>query len=675
MTLSTKHIVLASVVLLVAIALRISFSWTSLELLPATSDEASSVLLAKSISQGSTPLLFTGQPYQFPAESYLMAPFVDWMPRNVIGARYQALLLGVLTTCMMLITAWALLPAGARWPALLLILLPSSYWLQHQSGYTPPQYAMTALLVSLVFLFVSLANKYRQRSLIFLMAGLSGGLLLSNHMLGLSVILGASVVLSMQALNTRNFRTIFAYLAGLAAGALPYILAMMLIEGAYDGVTKSVSSAVAWQHLNAYAFTQTIPGVLGINPVLFTDIYTHLGWGESLRLPFSVLFAAVIALAVWIRSKNYFADITQRSIPDSHPVDMFLIAVLLALVMFVFSARAYPQGYRFLLVIVWCFPFLIGYLYSAGGSVIKRTVTVFVIAYASFNVVASVDMIGKWRQVPDGIKDYAHTPDLEPLLNYLDENNVEHCYASFWIAYRVSFESDEKIDCALPYNERFYTWPIPDKSGFDDKDDVPYILMDTNRSELKPVIFKYHMDKSGFESERTEIGPFTVFNNFRHAGYERDRLLPITDYSISTLLKPGVDIPRMHDGNIGTYWTSDSPQQKWMGLEIKFNRPSMIQRIILRYNGDALHVPKMLWIYTLSNGEWVHVKKAWHKFTQLDHVNGKPEFGGYQKAIWLDDPQPVDAIRLKAAIPDYTIHWSIAEIELGEEITAGAGAD
>ena len=77
--------VLTGLVILVAIGLRIAFTWTSLELLPATSDEASSVLLAKDIASGERPLLFSGQPYQFPLESYLMAPFIDWMPMDKDG--------------------------------------------------------------------------------------------------------------------------------------------------------------------------------------------------------------------------------------------------------------------------------------------------------------------------------------------------------------------------------------------------------------------------------------------------------------------------------------------------------------------------------------------------------------------------------------------------------------
>ena len=97
-----------------AIFLRLVFLWISLTNLPVTSDEASSVLLAKMISRGEFPLLFLGQPYQFPIESYLMAPLVEWMPRSPFGARYQMIILGLLAVWGFILIARTAFSKGVR---------------------------------------------------------------------------------------------------------------------------------------------------------------------------------------------------------------------------------------------------------------------------------------------------------------------------------------------------------------------------------------------------------------------------------------------------------------------------------------------------------------------------------------------------------------------------------
>jgi hypothetical protein len=299
---------------------------------------------------------------------------------------------------------------------------------------------------------------------------------------------------------------------------------------------------------------------------------------------------------------------------------------------------------------------------------------VFAVIYALFNVAASTDMINKWRENDGAVKEFAHTPDLQPLLEYLGSKDVEYCYASFWIAYRITFESDEHIVCAVPFNERFSGWSVPNKNRIDKKSDVPYVLMDTNRSELTPEFFEFDLAKSKFVSEQADVGKFRVFYDFSHPGFDFDQPLPRTSYSISTLENPDRDLQEMHDGDINTYWTSDNKQQKWMGLEVKLDVPSNIQRITLRYAEEAIKQPRMLWISTLKQGEWSHVKRSWYTLTKIDSENGSPVYGRYQNVIWFDTPMTIEAIRLKNAIPDYTINWSIAELELGTRNAASPEA-
>jgi len=60
--------------LLLGLALRVSFFAISVHRIPPMADEAITALQAKQILQGHCPLLFTAQPYMFPLESYLNVP-------------------------------------------------------------------------------------------------------------------------------------------------------------------------------------------------------------------------------------------------------------------------------------------------------------------------------------------------------------------------------------------------------------------------------------------------------------------------------------------------------------------------------------------------------------------------------------------------------------------------
>ena len=158
---STRILIL---LIFAALTLRVLFIWASLSYLPATSDEASLALLAKMISRGARPLLFIGQPYQFPIESYLMSPFIEWLPRNAIGVRYQCLLLGLLSTVGFIAILRQALPSGLRWPSILLVLFPSAYLLMLTSAYAPPQYSIS---ITLAWMSIFSALRAREKSSIF----------------------------------------------------------------------------------------------------------------------------------------------------------------------------------------------------------------------------------------------------------------------------------------------------------------------------------------------------------------------------------------------------------------------------------------------------------------------------------------------------------------------------
>jgi hypothetical protein len=526
-------IVLPLVLLGIAILLRGLFAWTSLAHLPATSDEASSVLLAKMIFRGLRPLLFVGQPYQFPVEAYLMAPFVEWLPRNAFGARYQTLLFGFLSLLGLLLIVRTAFPKGLRWPAGLLVLFPSGYLLMLTSAYAPPQYAM---FLTLAWLSTYLALQARQRAstLLVLLSGLTSGLALSNHPLSVTIIAGIFIFILFGGNSWRGLQSALLFAAGFLVGALPYILAMWHHPGAYSNIPDTLSITKTFFRLLAAVFTRCFAGGMGVNPVLFPDFDFYLGWPDGLRSVFVLCYIPLLIFVVGSRLRVFYRAVANRCWPTMLLVDIALIASVLMFLLFAYHLAGYGS-YRYLLPAVWSFPFLVGHAYLQCRGRWQGVIGWAVIVLALFNFATSAAMIKQWRK-PGRIMHHSDTPPIDALLQELKSRNITHCYASFWLAYRITYESDENIKCAMPYNERFLYWPLPYKEEVDDAPEAVYVLTESSQARLSASIFENDLMTQGIEFQVFEVGnkisSFLIYHHFNYPPSQKERTLDQSEYRL-----------------------------------------------------------------------------------------------------------------------------------------------
>ena len=450
-----------------AIILRLCFTWISLTHLPVTSDEASSVLLAKMIARGALPLLFLGQPYQFPIESYLMSPLVELVPRTPLGARYQQLVFGFIGFLGFLAIARSEFPRGSRWPTLLLLFFPSAYFLVYLSAYAPPQYSVSLTLAWVSIYCAVRANKSNRRLLLIAIAGLCCGLAVSNHLLTITISVGVFLLILFPGSRRLSLQGIAVFIVCCILGALPYILAHLLIPGAYKNLPSSVTFIDGLSRLVNPALTQTLPGAMGVNPILFPDLQGHVKWPASLRTLFAlfylILFVSLTAQRLW----RFLIQLSKRQWPRLEIVDLALVGSLLSLWVFA-SHNTAASSYRYVLPAVWCFPFLIGHAYRSWPGRFCSSIGCIAIVLALFNIGVTLQMMIKWSNA-DQLERYALSPRIDPLLEMLHEKEITHCYASFWLAYRITYETDEQIICSLPYNQRFPLWPIPYKAEVDNR--------------------------------------------------------------------------------------------------------------------------------------------------------------------------------------------------------------
>jgi hypothetical protein len=91
-----------------------------------------------------------------------------------------------------------------------------------------------------------------------------------------------------------------------------------------------------------------------------------------------------------------------------------------------------------------------------------------------------------------------------PLVELLDEHHVRHFYANYWVAYRVDFETHERLIAAPITNDRYraYTREV-------ERDPHPaHVFLAGTRVE-KP--FRAYLDATGIPYEVVTRGPWRVY--------------------------------------------------------------------------------------------------------------------------------------------------------------------
>ncbi len=191
-------------------------------------------------------------------------------------------------------------------------------------------------------------------------------------------------------------------------------------------------------------------------------------------------------------------------------------------------------------------------------------------------------MMMLWSDKEHGVFDFAYTYDLQPVIDYMQDQEVTHCYASFWIAYRITFATNEDIICAQPYNERFHGWPLLFKDVVDKVKDTPVIMMESDRSELSAYRYKEHLFSSYIYSDECQIGPYLLFENFKHKKYKNSKKLTVLSDSFRVSVSNEKKVLlELSDHDPSTRWISDSNQKKGMGLTVSLDEAYPVEVVDL----------------------------------------------------------------------------------------------
>jgi len=605
--------------------------------------------------RGRFPLLFMAQPYLFPLESYLSAPLMPLLPYNAGGIRLPLLLMGLVTTvlCLRLVQSWGTF--SRTWPAWLLILIPSPYLMTFFAAYSPPSYPSLLLFIALVLNL----TRWRPEKIIpaGLSAGISGfatGLICSGTLLAAPLVPVAGALVCLRKSWRTGLLCALLFAAGVTAGLAPYWFAKKSYPGAYDAVSGTVPAREALSRLVDPVILFSIPHTLGYRTTIIPDAAETAGILPARGAPvagvaWTLLLVIVMATCGWRLVQRWMRD--RR--PSVETADAMAGISAAAVILFLFSSRFAAGECRYLLPLALCLPLLTGWLYSIAGSQARRIIGIFAVAWALVNIGSSAALLRWWSASGfDGIFN-----DARPAVAELQKQNITHAYASYFDAYAINYLSGETIVCSQPYNERFFSWPLPYKEAVDAATHVAFALGPSHR--FKAEYFEADMARMGVTYRTETAGKFKIYSEFKTgSGASVPVDIPYTVHSAEQ--ETALEI--LHDGNYTTRWESREMQKAGFFLELRLSEPRMVDAIYLYYNFAHHRRPEALSVRVPDQAGWRTVaENAGETLCVVELANGHPVYGNQHQLVSFP-PVMTDRVRIEIARPAEGKPWLIGEI-------------
>jgi hypothetical protein len=246
--------------------------------------------------------------------------------------------------------------------------------------------------------------------------------------------------------------------------------------------------------------------------------------------------------------------------------------------------------------------------------------------------------------------------------------NITHCYASYWLTYRIAFESDEKIICAQVHNERFPQWPIPYKREVDKAPSSVFVLRQTSR--FTPFFFMDSLKNANIGYKRSvvelnhNIEPFNIYSDFHFLSSATEQSISNNSYSLATngVLR-GVEF--LKDGDLDTVWKSPVEKNQTLWLEADFVNPQRVSGVTLLHLRDSIRSSEKITILGKRAGdgknEWQPIEAAFH-FFPVGFFNNHPVYDDYLQRIDLQ-PTLVTSLRIIVNSPESQKEFGLAEVQ------------
>jgi hypothetical protein len=452
------------------------------------SDEAVIGLMARHILAGEWSVFYWGQQYLGSVEAVLSA-----IPLWLFGTSPLILKLVPLSLFLGFVyvhhrLAREILPRGpAFWATAMVGCSPAflMIWSMKSRGYMPAFLLGTAAL----WVAVRILRDPDRRSL-YGWLGLLLGLSWWSQFLAAVYIFPIAVMLLLLH-ERRVIRRFPLLLSGFLIGSLPfwvYNLTHHWSSLALPGVAPS-----SWIKDLATFFGVGLPILVGARP----------NWGHQDLFPFAsillvgipILSAGVVTRRVWSKHRANPGPSSGRSAAREL---VLLFALSFPLVLSSSGFAWFMDEPRYLIPLYSVLFILIVDATRILGRSWRRSVPFAAMLWIVFNLVTT------FRITPEEFIAYTNTEDMRPLETFLEKEGVTRAFASYWVAYRLAFETGERIIATPVQNDTVRYEPYWKTVSTASK--VAYIRL------VGPVysqITRQIEPPPGFTS--TQVGKFVVF--------------------------------------------------------------------------------------------------------------------------------------------------------------------
>jgi len=685
-----KDVVFFTLILGIGLLWRVSFFWVACHNIHLSGDEAIRSLQALSISQPSEslqvqlqqhppgimdkyPLLFLAQPYLFPVESYLSAPFVEWLPRNEFGARLIPAMMGTVTFLFSLLLVRRLLsaditlqnsklcePAGQTvWPYLL-VVFPSTFVLMLQVAYPLPSYQA---LMMFGVLGLWLADKHRTTACLnplpAFLAALFVGIAASNSLLAAPLVLGIMLMVCIGRSWKKTITGTLSSILGLAMGLAPYFIAKQLYPGAHAAVSGTVDLSTAFSRIWEPAITYTLAVAHGMITPILPGWKTYLGVvPEHYLYVFGYFWTFLIGVALVYAIVRFFRRMIKTKWPEPDAPEILILICLSYIVLFVFSTRFSSHEFRYLMPIAFLFPFVIASIASIRSIAFRGFLICVIVIVTVVNIGTSIQLLRYWQSEEfDG-----GFVDTRPAIGWLRNEGIPYCYSSYMDVYTINFFADDKIMCSQPYNQRFPGWHLPYLQEVDRADKVAFVLGTSKRFSRERL--NHELQQAGVVYESASVGETLIYYDFKAPHLTKAETIPHSEIDVDASHRPQ-EAYTLTDGVLEHTWRSHQAQKSGMWIVLRLPKKAHMARLKFYYNRYPYDHAQSVNIYKkTSEDRWQRVKSnvPW-RLEPFDFLNGHPVYSNQVQLIELEGVY-TDAIKIEIAEPQEGRDWTIGELEL-----------
>jgi hypothetical protein len=239
-----------------------------------------------------------------------------------------------------------------------------------------------------------------------------------------------------------------------------------------------------------------------------------------------------------------------RAASARSPALLLFAAAALALVAFPFPVRSAPHTIRLLTPLYLPVAALVAWAASPRGT--SRRAWVLVLGLASLHLALGTRLLESWRRTDRADPPFALV-DLQPVQRLLDAHGVRHAYASYGPAFRLTWQSGERIVASPPWNDRFRHWPLPLLDEVRFAKNVAWVLTPSLPSGLPtPDELEQALARIGGRWRRDTAGAAVVFHAFVPPFAPQSEPWPgagaAGDHDLRTFVPRGADVLVSADG-------------------------------------------------------------------------------------------------------------------------------